>query len=160
MTIAKLGPLLRDAEIRPSMNQLELHPHFQQKELFAFLLQEGIVPVGYSPIGSPSRPERDRTPEDSVDIEDPVIVEIARHRGVHPAIVCVLWQIGIGSVPIPFSVKRQQFEAMIRAVEDIRLSAEDLDRISRIDRNCRLIKGQVFLWPGANGWEDLWDGVP
>jgi hypothetical protein len=29
--------------------------------------------------------------------------------------------------------------------------------ISTIDRNCRLIKGQVFLWPSAQGWEDLWD---
>jgi alcohol dehydrogenase (NADP+) len=29
--------------------------------------------------------------------------------------------------------------------------------IESADKNCRLIKGQVFLWPGANGWEDLWD---
>jgi alcohol dehydrogenase (NADP+) len=26
-----------------------------------------------------------------------------------------------------------------------------------VDRNCRLIKGQVFLWPGAVSWHDLWD---
>ena len=26
-----------------------------------------------------------------------------------------------------------------------------------IDRNCRLIKGQVFLWPTAKDWPDLWD---
>jgi len=25
------------------------------------------------------------------------------------------------------------------------------------DRNCRLIKGQVFLLKGAKGWEDLRD---
>jgi hypothetical protein len=29
--------------------------------------------------------------------------------------------------------------------------------IARIDRNCRLIKGQVFLWRENQGWEDLWD---
>jgi alcohol dehydrogenase (NADP+) len=29
--------------------------------------------------------------------------------------------------------------------------------IAGTDRNCRLIKGQVFLWEGASGWEDLWD---
>jgi hypothetical protein len=29
--------------------------------------------------------------------------------------------------------------------------------ISEIDRNCRLIKGHVFLWEHASGWEDLWD---
>ena len=29
--------------------------------------------------------------------------------------------------------------------------------LSKIDKNCRLIKGQVFLWETARGWEDLWD---
>ena len=61
MTIAKLKPLLRDARIKPAVNQMELHPHFQQPELFEFVRSNGIVPVGYCPIGSPARPERDRT---------------------------------------------------------------------------------------------------
>ncbi|MFN2120486.1 MAG: aldo/keto reductase, partial [Anaerolineales bacterium] len=26
-----------------------------------------------------------------------------------------------------------------------------------IDKNNRLIKGQVFLWEGARDWRDLWD---
>jgi alcohol dehydrogenase (NADP+) len=26
-----------------------------------------------------------------------------------------------------------------------------------IDRNGRLIKGQVFLWKDGQTWEDLWD---
>ena len=29
--------------------------------------------------------------------------------------------------------------------------------IAGIDRNCRLIKGQVFLWKDGQIWEDLWD---
>ena len=29
--------------------------------------------------------------------------------------------------------------------------------MSTLDRNCRLVKGQVFLWPGATHWEDLGD---
>jgi hypothetical protein len=32
-----------------------------------------------------------------------------------------------------------------------------MEAIAKIDKNCRLIKGQVFLWEGAKGWEDLWD---
>ena len=78
MTIPKLRLVLRDAEIKPAVNEMELHPHFQQPELFEFVLSHGIVPVGYSPIGSPGRPERDRTAEDTVDTEDPVLVRIAR----------------------------------------------------------------------------------
>jgi diketogulonate reductase-like aldo/keto reductase len=30
MTIPKLELLLRDARVRPAVNQMELHPHFQQ----------------------------------------------------------------------------------------------------------------------------------
>jgi hypothetical protein len=29
--------------------------------------------------------------------------------------------------------------------------------ITALDRNCRLIKGQVFLWKEGQTWEDLWD---
>jgi diketogulonate reductase-like aldo/keto reductase len=85
MTIPKLKLLLRDARIKPAANEMELHPYFQQSELFDFVRSKGIVPVGYSPIGSPARPERDRTPEDTVPIQDPVIVRIANCLGVHPA---------------------------------------------------------------------------
>jgi diketogulonate reductase-like aldo/keto reductase len=157
MTVSKLTGVLRDASVRPAANEMEIHPHFQQPELFDFCVREQILPIGYCPIGSPSRPERDRTPEDTVDTEDPVIVAAANRLGVHPAVVCVLWQIQRGSVPIPFSVKRSQFEPMLRAVETMRLTDEEMAQILGIDRNCRLIKGQVFLWESATGWEDLWD---
>jgi diketogulonate reductase-like aldo/keto reductase len=157
MTVSKLTGVLRDASVRPAANEMEIHPHFQQPELFDFCVREQILPIGYCPIGSPSRPERDRTPEDTVDTEDPVILAAANRLGVHPAVICVLWQIQRGSVPIPFSVKRSQFEPMLRAVETMRLTDEEMDHIAGIDRHCRLIKGQVFLWESAKGWEDLWD---
>ena len=32
-----------------------------------------------------------------------------------------------------------------------------MSEIAGIDRNCRLVKGQVFLWKAEQGWEDLWD---
>jgi len=37
------------------------------------------------------------------------------------------------------------------------LTEEEMEQISKIDKGCRLIKGQVFLWETAKGWEDLWD---
>ena len=88
MTIPKMKLVLRDAAIKPACNEMELHPHFQQPEFFRYLLDHDIVPIGFSPIGSPSRPDRDRTPDDTVDTEDPVIVEIAARHGVHPAVIC------------------------------------------------------------------------
>lgn len=157
MTVPKLQMVLRDARIKPACNEMELHPHFQQPELFQFVVENGIVPIGYSPIGSPARPERDRTPEDTVDIDDPVIQEIAARLGVHPAAVCVKWAVQRGQVPIPFSVKREQYLTTLQAVVSDPLTDEEMQAIASIDRNNRLIKGQVFLWKADQNWEDLWD---
>ena len=116
-----------------------------------------MQPVGYCPIGSPGRPERDRTAGDTIDIEDPVIVEIAARHGVHPAVVCVKWAAQRGQTPIPFSTKRRNYLANLRAVVSDPLSDAEMQAIAGIDRNCRLIKGQVFLWKDGQTWEDLWD---
>ncbi len=157
MTIPKLSRVLRDAEIAPAANEMELHPHFQQAELLDFVLAQGIQPIGYCPLGSPSRPERDRTADDTVDLEDPVIQSIASRTSLSPAAVCVKWQVQRGSVPIPFSVKPSQYESLLEAVVGEPLSDADMAAVAGIDRNCRLIKGQVFLWPEAEDWRELWD---
>jgi diketogulonate reductase-like aldo/keto reductase len=157
MTVPKLRLVLRDARIRPAANEMELHPHFQQPELFELVRSAGIVPIGYSPIGSPARPDRDRTPDDSVDIEDPVIVAAAERLGVHPAVVCIKWAVQRGQVPIPFSTKRRNLAANLAAVVGEPLTDAEMAAIARIDRGCRLIKGQVFLWKPGQPWEDLWD---
>ena len=157
MTIPKLRLLLRDAKIQPAVNELELHPHFQQTELLDFVAANGMVPVGYCPLGSPNRPERDKTPTDTVDMEDPVIVDIARSRGVHPAAVCLKWAVRRGAVPIPMSTKRPKYVANLEAICGDPLTEEEMRRIAGIDRDCRLVKGQVFLWKQDQGWEGLWD---
>jgi hypothetical protein len=37
------------------------------------------------------------------------------------------------------------------------LTEDEMNKISKIDKNNRLIKGQVFLWKDNQSWEDLWD---
>ncbi len=157
MTIPKLKLLLRDARIKPAVNEMELHPHFQQPELFEFVRSNGMVAVGFCPIGSPGRPERDRTPEDTAPIEDPVIRRIADRHGVHPAVVCVKWAVQRGQVPIPFSTDRNHYLSNLEGAASDPLTQDEMKAISTIDRNCRLIKGQVFLWKEGRSWEDLWD---
>ncbi len=157
MTIPKLSQVINDASIKPAANEMEIHPHFQQTELFNFCIDNAIVPIGYSPIGSPSRPERDRTADDTVDIEDPIVLAIANRLNIHPAVVCIKWQIQRASIPIPFSVKRSQMLATIEGAEKQDLTKEEMEAIAKIDKNCRLVKGQVFLWPDALDWQDLWD---
>jgi diketogulonate reductase-like aldo/keto reductase len=149
--------VLRDARIQPAVNEMELHPHFQQTDLFEFVRAHGFEPIGYSPIGSPGRPDRDRTPEDTAPTEDPVIRAIAERLGVHPAVVCLKWAVQRGQTPIPFSVNPRNYIANLRGVVENPLSDRDMSAIAAIDRNCRLIKGQVFLWKDGQSWEDLWD---
>jgi diketogulonate reductase-like aldo/keto reductase len=157
MTVPKLKRLLRDARIKPACNEMELHPHFQQPALFKFGVDNGIQPIGFCPIGSPTRPDRDKTQADTVDIQDPVIVRIARRLNVHPAVVCVKWAVQRGQVPIPFSVYCSEYLGNLRCTASAPLTDAEMQEIAGIDKNCRLIKGQVFLWKDGQTWEDLWD---
>jgi alcohol dehydrogenase (NADP+) len=157
MTIPKLKLVLGDARIKPAVNEMELHPHFQQPELFRFVVENGIQPIGYCPLGSPGRPERDRTPEDTSPMEDSVIVGIAARHGIHPAAACIKWAVQRGQTPIPFSVTPRNYAANLAAAAEDPLTDDEMKAIAGIDRNCRLIKGQVFLWKDGQSWEDLWD---
>lgn len=157
MTVPKLEAVLPHCRIKPAALEMECHPGFQQPELFSYAVEHGIQPIAYCPIGSPSRPERDRTAEDVADTQMPEIVEIARKHQVHPAIVCLKWAVQRGMIPIPFSVKEPQYLSNLRCTTEDPLTEEEMRAIEKADKNCRLIKGQVFLWEGAGGWEDLWD---
>ncbi len=157
MTIPKLKLVVRDATIMPVANEMELHPLFQQPELFDYCIEMGIQPIGFSPIGSPTRPDRDKTPDDLVDIEDPTVVKIAKAHNVHPAVICIKWAVQRGQIPIPFSIYRNEYASNLRCTVEDLLTDEEMAEMSKIDKNNRLIKGQVFLWDGAKDWTDLWD---
>jgi alcohol dehydrogenase (NADP+) len=157
MTVKKLETVLPRCEIKPALIEMEMHPSFQQKALFDYCKTQNIQPIGYCPIGSPNRPDRDKTPEDVIDTELPEITDAARAHNIHPALVCLKWQVARGSIPIPFSVHEKNYAANLRGILDDPLTPEEMTAIARADKNCRLIKGQVFLWPDAKSWEDLWD---
>lgn len=157
VTVPKLKLILQDAKIKPAVNELELHPHFQQQELYDFVCDNGIVPVGYCPIGSPGRPERDKTADDTSDVDDPVMLKVAQAHGIHPATLCIKWAQQRGQIPIPFSTNKRNYLANIQSVISAPLTDEEMQEISTINKDCRLIKGHVFLWEGAKDWNDLWD---
>ncbi|SCP97037.1 aldo/keto reductase [Anaerobium acetethylicum] len=157
MTIPKLEAVLPLCRIQPAVLEMELHPCFQQPELFDYCKAHDIQPIGFCPIGSPSRPERDKTDEDIADVQVPELVEIANAHNVHPAIVCLKWAVQRGQIPIPFSVREQQYVGNLKCVTEDPLTDREMGIMKSLDRNNRLIKGQVFLWEGAKGWEDLWD---
>ena len=157
MTVRKLEAVLPYCRTLPAALEMECHPSFQQQELYEYAVGHGIQPIGYCPLGSPSRPERDRTAGDISDLQMPEILEIAERHHVHPAVICLKWAVQRGQIPIPFSVKKEQLKANLMAAAGDPLTKQEMEQIRLADKNCRLIKGQVFLWEGAAGWEDLWD---
>jgi alcohol dehydrogenase (NADP+) len=157
MTVAKLEAVLPKCRIRPSVIEMEQHPSFQQRELFDYCGSENITVIGYCPLGSPNRPERDKTPGDVTDTELPEVAGAAKNHGIHPALVCLKWAVQRGSVPIPFSVHAKNYVSNLKAVTEDPLSPNEMEALQKAERNCRLVKGQVFLWPGAKSWTELWD---
>jgi hypothetical protein len=100
---------------------------------------------------------------------DPPILKIAGELGISPAKVCLAWAAqrmnGSGGYVAMATRSDWMRDNLECATTDI-LSDEQLLRISGdgtpenpgIDANNRLIRGQVFLWPEADGdWTVLWD---
>ena len=157
MTIPKLEAILPLCRIQPTLIEMELHPAFQQPELYDYCIEHQLQPVGFCPIGSPNRPDRDKAEGDIVDTTLPQIKFIAKAHGIHPALVCLKWAVQRGQIPIPFSVHEKNYVSNLQCVTEDPLTNEEMEQLHEADQNCRLVKGQVFLWPGATDWRALWD---
>ena len=157
MTIPKMEAVLPLMEIMPSACESEMHVCFQQKEIFDYLTEHKIRPIGFMPLGSPQRPERDKCPEDVADLQTPEMQEIAKAHGCHPALIALKWAHQRGQIPIPFSVHEAEYVSNLKAMIEDPLTEEEMQKIATLERNNRLVKGQVFLWEGAKDWHDLWD---
>jgi hypothetical protein len=54
-------------------------------------------------------------------------------------------------------VKRRNYMANLQCTVSEPLTDAEMQAIAGIDKKCRLIKGQVFLWKDGQSWEALWD---
>jgi diketogulonate reductase-like aldo/keto reductase len=170
-TQATMKLLLRDVDkaSRPLVNQMEMHPLFQQTDLRRYFQSQGVVCTGYMSLGSPKRPGRDTFKEHRADMMDPTIREIAKELGVTPARVCLNWacqrENKSGGYVAMATRSDWILENLQAATKDIltprhmlRISGDGTPEHPGIDANNRLIWGQVFLWPEADGdWRVLWN---
>jgi len=170
-TEACLKLLLRDVaeDERPVCNQMEMHPLMQQTQLRRYVESEGIVCTGYMAMGSPKRPGRDKFKEHQADLLNPVIPSIAAELGVSPARVGLSWAVQRENKSggfVAMATRSDWIAENLKAATEVLLTPEQLLRICGdgtdenpgIDANNRLIWGQVFLWPEADGdWRVLWD---
>ncbi len=170
-TRACMELLMRDAaeDERPLVNQMEMHPLMQQTELRSYFESEGVVCTGYMSLGSPNRPARDTFKEHRADMRDPVIQQIASELGVAPPRVCLNWayqRMNKSGGYVAMATRSDWILDNLKASCEDLLSDEQMLRICGdgtpenpgIDANNRLIWGQVFLWPEADGdWRLLWN---
>lgn len=170
-TRATMALLLRDVaeDERPAVNQMEMHPLMQQAELRRYFESEQIVCTGYMALGSPNRPARDTFKEHRADMQDPTLQAIAAELGVAPARVCLSWaaqRMNKSGGYVAMATRSDWMRDNLACATTDLLSPEQLLRLCGdgtperpgIDANNRLIWGQVFLWPEADGdWRVLWD---
>jgi 2,5-diketo-D-gluconate reductase A len=122
---AHLERLITETGVTPAINQVELHPHFQQVGLRREHERLGILTEAYSPLGQ------------GLELEDPVIVQIAEAHSRTPAQVIIRWHLQIGNVVIPKSVTPERIQENFE-VFDFELSAEQMESIDGIDAGTRI----------------------
>ena len=128
--------LLTYCKIKPVTNQVEMHPYFVRKEFVEFHNKFGISVTAYAPIGASGFPYKPPQYKDLKPMKDPVILEIAKKYDKSPAQIILNWHLHRGVIVIPKTSKAKRLGENFN-VFDFKLSDEDYDRISSLDKNAR-----------------------
>jgi diketogulonate reductase-like aldo/keto reductase len=116
---------IAETGVTPAINQVELHPYFQQVGLRREHERLGILTEAWSPLGR------------GLELEDATIGEIAQAHGKTPAQTIIRWQLQLGNVVIPKSVRPERIEENID-VFDFELSEQELESLAALDAGQRI----------------------
>lgn len=121
-----LAPLLKKADIVPSVNQIELHPLFTQKDTVEYCRRNGIAVMAYTPLGRMN----------PALINNPLIDSLARKYGKTVPQIILRWDIQSNVIVIPKS------ESPVRIREnseifDFCLSDEEMAAINSLNCDMR-----------------------
>ncbi|KAK4499715.1 hypothetical protein PRZ48_010233 [Zasmidium cellare] len=117
-----LSKLLETAKIVPAVNQTEIQPLLPQDKLFAFCSSKGIHQRAFGPLGGTG----------STLHEDPVIVDIAKKRGVATGNVMLSWGIAKGWSVIPKSVNPKRIASNLK--DNFVLTEAEMQQIDALAR--------------------------
>lgn len=118
----RLTDLILSHRIAPMVNQMELHPFCQQTELRKLMAQYHIQPMAWAPFAEGQ----------NQIFTNPVLSRIGKTYGKSPAQVILRWLTQEKIVAIPKSVHAERIRENF-AVEDFRLSEQDLQQIHKMD---------------------------
>jgi 2,5-diketo-D-gluconate reductase A len=111
--------------VAPAVNQVELHPWVQQRELRAFHKGHHIVTESWSPLGRGAL------------LDEKVVKDVAAQTGRTPAKVLLRWNVQLGCVVIPRSVRPARIEENAQ-IFDFELDHDQMEAITRLDREQRI----------------------
>ncbi|MED1793122.1 aldo/keto reductase [Brevibacillus nitrificans] len=120
-----LEDLMKDAEMKPMIDQIEFHPRLTQKELQAFCRENGIQMEAWSPLMQGQL------------LDHPVLKEIAERHQKSVAQVIIRWDLQNGVVTIPKSIKEHRIVENAD-VFNFELSADDMAKIDALNENFRV----------------------
>ncbi|TKI57817.1 aldo/keto reductase [Brevibacillus antibioticus] len=123
--IHHLKELMKDAEIKPMVDQVEHHPRLTQKELQDFCKEQGIQFEAWSPLMQGQL------------LDNPVLKEIADKHHKSIAQVILRWDLQNGVVTIPKSTKEHRIVENA-SVFDFELTKEEMDLIDGLNQNHRV----------------------
>ncbi len=115
-----LQRILTSARIKPAVLQVEAHPYLPQWELYDLCKAEDIVLLAFASLGHAIEPRL---------LDDPLIVEIARHVRKSPAQVLLAWGVQRGTAVLTTSTKPE------RIAENFDISALPESAIQEINES-------------------------
>ncbi|MEH7502510.1 aldo/keto reductase [Neobacillus drentensis] len=120
-----LEDLMKDAEIKPMVNQVEYHPRLTQKEVQAFCREQGIQFEAWSPLMQGQL------------LDNEVLTGIAAKYKKSVAQIILRWDLQNGVVTIPKSTKAHRIIENSQ-VFDFELTQDDMNQIDSLNQNHRV----------------------
>ncbi|MDR3196791.1 MAG: aldo/keto reductase [Planctomycetaceae bacterium] len=114
-----LEPLLKQAEITPSVNQIEFHPGYTQQETVDFCKSHQILVEAWSPLGQ------------GKVLSNPELLRIAGKYKKSTAQICIKWCLQNGILPLPKSTTSFRIKENA-SVFDFELSVQDIQTINQL----------------------------
>lgn len=131
-TIRHLEEMQKYAKVMPAVNQVELHVFLQQPELIKYCQDNNIQIEAYSPLAHAN------------EMNDEVITAIAKKHDKSYAQIMLRWLLQQDLVVLPKSVTPKRIQENID-IFDFKLDAEDLEKISKLDRDMRTCWSPVHV---------------
>jgi len=122
--VSHLEQFLPHCHVKPAVNQVEFHPYLQLRELQSFCRTNGIQLEAWAPImkGHVSEVKE--------------LIEIGEKYGKTPAQVTIRWELQLGVITIPKSVRQHRINENAD-VFDFELSDADMEVIASLEKNSR-----------------------